>query len=138
MKSVLVLLLGCALAGCCRQPAVVGGRWVLIARGQSAAGPAGAPHAAGALDVVASPDVINGCFTSESLDRHFGAQCGAHETEGGATAAMTDEVPTGTQPTPAEVRWYCDKRTVLRVLLQRCAVTDTFTVSEIAVAREAN
>jgi hypothetical protein len=127
------------LTACCKVPeGVIGGRWVLVSRAEPAAGPATAPRHGEPLSVVATPEVQNACFSSDSLDQHFGAQCAAHETEGGATSTMSDEVLPGTAPTPSEVRWYCDRQTLLRIVLRRCGSTNTFAVGEIAVARGAN
>ena len=60
------------------------------------------------------------------------AACGAQPSF--ELPSMTDEVPIGITPTPGEPIWYCDKHTVLRIVLQRCEATDTFRVSQIAVA----
>ena len=38
------------------------------------------------------------------------------------------------QPTPGEVHWYCDRRTVVRVVLARCPGTNTFRVRQLAVS----
>jgi hypothetical protein len=134
-----ILLLGGAAAGCCKPTiARLSGQWVLVDRGQGTAGIAAKPAYGAPLNVAASSDMSAGCFGSAVLDQHFGEQCAGHETEGGAASTMTDVLQPGAHPTPGEVRWYCDSHTVLRVLLQRCAQTDTFTVSELAVARTGN
>jgi hypothetical protein len=123
------------LSGCCSDPGVLQGSWVLVARGSSAAGIASVPERGGPLTVLPARDVVGECFSSQTLDAHFGAQCNDHESEGGAPPVVTDTLPLGPEPTPGEVRWYCDRRTVLRLLLARCEGTDTFRVSEVDVAR---
>jgi hypothetical protein len=131
------------LAACC--PARFGelrGQWVYVAA-PGAAGVAAAPWHGSPLELeqAAAP-----CLASRELDQHFGETCEAHETEGGAQSeagAATDlgvpppllegDVPLGNQPTVREVRWYCDRHTVLRVVLDRCDAS-TFRPVQIAVS----
>lgn len=123
-------------SGCC--PSATGrvrDQWVLVARDAPAAGVARAPRYGAPLEVRATQDVSAGCFSSAALDAHFGEQCADHETEGGASDHMGSALPVGPHPTPGEVRWYCDRHTVLRVVLARCAAENTFRATEIAVAR---
>ena len=61
-----------------------------------------------------------------------------NEPEAAGSAAVTDEVPTGNQPTPGEVRWYCDRRTVVRLVLERCGTTNQFRVRQVAVSIDGN
>jgi hypothetical protein len=123
--------------GCCVPPGVVQGRWVLITGQTPAAGLAQAPTYGNPLVVSPTPDVVSGCFTSAALDQHFGDQCTNHQTEGGGSPAMAgDVVGPGAHPTPGEVRWYCDKHTVVRVILARCTGTDSFRATEIDLARQ--
>lgn len=86
-----------------------------------------------------APATPAGCVPRAEIDRQFGKTCTRHESEGGAQPsfelpAMTDEIEPGIHPTPGEPIWYCDKHTVLRIVLQRCEASDTFRVSQIAVA----
>jgi hypothetical protein len=108
------------------------GRWVTIAGPDSAAaGVAGPPTAARPLSITAPPP---GCFDNATLASEFGPQCKENEPEAAATAALTDEVPLGNHPTPGEVRWYCDKRTVVRLVIERCGATNQFRVRQIALS----
>jgi len=96
----------------------------------------GAPLGVGSSAALVQPPA---CVPRAAIDQQFGKTCERHETEGGAQPSfepppMTDEVPIGIHPTPGEPIWYCDKHTIVRVVLQRCGNTDTFGVSQIAVA----
>ena len=111
---------------------VLNGRWVVVGGSDGAsAGTAAPPTAARPLAVNAPPP---GCFDSAMLDGEFGARCKENEPEAAGSAAVTDEVPTGNNPTPGEVRWYCDKRTVVRLVIDRCSATNQFRVRQIAVS----
>jgi hypothetical protein len=136
-----------AYSACCRPPpAVLSNRWVIVGRGDFEIGLAGAPRYASALAVQPTANAPADCLSSDALQSHFGPTCDNHESEGGAAAGMSREVPlsgppSGAREVPAsvpgttrEVRWYCDKHTVIRILIDRCSATDTFRVVEIAVA----
>jgi hypothetical protein len=63
----------------------------------------------------------------------FGNPCKEHETEGGASTDMSGALPMGANPTTSEVRWFCEGRSVVRLVLDRCPGTDSFRVKEVAV-----
>jgi hypothetical protein len=143
MPRWIVVVVALAAVACCPAPiAQLSGRWVYASPG--GIGKAGKPsygapltigNAAGVLAAVATTT----CVPRAAIDQQFGKTCERHETEGGAQPsfeppAMTDEVPIGITPTPGEAIWYCDKHTVVRVVLQRCGTGDTFGVSQIVVA----
>lgn len=137
------LALALTACACCPTTAQLSGRWVYASPGGIGVAhqPSyGAPLAVGsaATPLASTPTA---CAARQAIDQHFGKVCGAHETEGGAQTstkppAMTDEVPLGNTPTPGETVWYCDDHTVVRVVLVRCGSSDTFGVSQVAVAIE--
>jgi hypothetical protein len=117
------------------RPGQLNGRWVAIGGPSgAAAGIAAPPTAARPLQVNAPPP---GCFDNATLAAEFGPQCKDNEPEAAGTAAVTDEVPLGNNPTPSEVRWYCDRRTVVRLVIERCG-TNQFRVRQIAVSIDGN
>ena len=133
-----VLTLG--VIACCPGPIrQLSGQWVFASPGGIGVA---APPSTGTPLAVASapaPGAPAGCVPRAEIDRRFGKTCERHESEGGAQPSfelpsMSDDVPIGITPTPGEPIWYCDKHTVLRIVLQRCEATDTFRVSQIAVA----
>jgi len=118
------------------------GQWVYVGA-PGAVGVGAAPWHGSPLDLEqgAAP-----CLASRELDQHFGDTCEEHETEGGAESdagAATElgvpppllegDVPLGNQPSAREVRWYCDRHTVLRVVLERCDAS-SFRPVQIAVS----
>jgi len=108
------------------------GRWVAIA-GESGqgAGIATSPALAQPLALVAPSEA---CFSNQQLREHFGPGCEENEAEAAASPDLTDDPTLGNQPTPGDVRWYCDRRTVVRVVLARCPGTNTFRVRQLAVS----
>lgn len=50
----------------------------------------------------------------------------------------SDDITLGNHPTPREVRWYCDHRTVVRVVLERCEGSQAtlFRVQQLALSVE--
>jgi len=136
LPSVFVTL---TVVACCPGPIrQLSGHWVLASPG--GVGIAAPPSAGAPLGVASSRAPAQpGCVPRSEIDRQFGKTCARHESEGGAQLSfepppMTDDVPIGITPTPGEPIWYCDKHTVVRVVLQRCGTSDTFGVSQIAVA----
>lgn len=125
---------------CCPAPiAHLSNRWVFASPG--GIGKAGMPSYGAALPVGSSQAPVQAptCVPRAAIDQQFGKTCERHESEGGAQPSFeppptTDEVQPGIHPTPGEPIWYCDKHTIVRVVLQRCGNTDTFGVSQIAVA----
>ena|SRR5687767_1256675 len=118
------------------RPGQLNGRWVAVGGPDgAAAGIAAPPTAARPLAVNAAPP---GCFDNATLASEFGPQCKENEPEAAASAAVTDEVPTGNHPTPGEVRWYCDRRTVVRLVIERCGTANQFRVRQIAVSIDGN
>ncbi|HQP34121.1 MAG TPA: hypothetical protein PLI95_03040 [Polyangiaceae bacterium] len=108
------------------------GRWVAIAgeNGQGA-GIATKPALAQPLALTAPSEA---CFSNQQLREHFGPGCEENEAEAAASPDLTDDPTQGNQPTPGEVHWYCDRRTVVRVVLARCPGTNTFRVRQLAVS----
>ncbi len=132
-SSVRVLTLLAGVTACSPpRPGQLNGRWVAIGGPDgAAAGIAAPPTAARPLSVNSPPP---GCFDSGTLDSEFGARCNENEPEAAGSANVTDEVPAGNNPTPGEVRWYCDRRTVVRIVLDRCGTANQFRVRQIAVS----
>lgn len=132
-----------ATSACSPTTAQLSGRWVYASPGGIGVAhqPSyGAPLAVGSAPTLGAPPPA-ACVARKAIDQHFGKVCAAHETEGGAQATsqpppLTDEVPLGNVPTPGEAIWYCDAHTVVRVVLVRCGSSDTFGVSQVAVAIE--
>jgi hypothetical protein len=129
-------LLTGALACSAPRTGVLNGRWVAVGGPDGAsAGIAAPPTAARPLGVNAAPP---GCFDSATLANEFGPVCTENEPEAAGSAAMSDDVTLGNNPTPGEVRWYCDKRTVVRLVIERCGTTNQFRVRQIAVSINGN
>jgi len=129
MKAdVLLVIATLGLQGCSAGAAQLSGRWVLASPG--GIGVADRPSAAQPLTVSGTAD---GCAARAELAQKLGPECEAHEAEAKGAVIMTDDVPLGNQPTPGEVIWYCDGRTVVRVVLARCNA-EKFRVSQVAVA----
>ena len=113
------------------------GQWVVVGSA-GGAGIAAAPSRGAPLEL--DPGAAQ-CISAEALSQHFGEACEEHETEGGARPEagpapdplLTGEVPLGNTPTPREVRWYCDRSIVVRVVLERCDAT-TFRATQLAVS----
>lgn len=125
-------------AAACAPPRTgqLNGRWVAVGGSDGAsAGIAAPPTAARPLSVNATPPA---CFDSATLDAEFGPRCKENEPEAAGSPALTSEVPTGVNPTPGEVRWYCDRRTVVRLVIDRCGATNQFQVRQIAVSIDGN
>ena len=121
-------------AGACSTPrtGVLNGRWVAVGGPDSAsAGIAAPPTAARPVAVSAQAP---GCFDSSTLANEFGAVCEINKPEAAASTAVTDDVSLGNHPTPGEVRWYCDKRTVVRLVIERCGTANQYRVRQIAVS----
>lgn len=143
--SLVSVALALSAIGCCPPPvARLSGRWVFASPGGigKAGTPSyGAPLSVGAPAPGAPAALAAACVPRATIDQQFGKACTSHESEGGAQPSfepppMSDEVPIGITPTPGEPIWYCDKHTVVRVVLQRCGSSDTFGISQIAVAIE--
>jgi len=131
-----VALLAGASACSSARTGQLNGRWVAIGGSDGAsAGVAAPPTAARPLAVNAPPP---GCFDNATLASEFGPQCQVNEPEAAGSTAVTGEVPTGNNPTPGEVRWYCDRRTVVRLVIERCGTTNQFRVRQIAVSIDGN
>ena len=138
-----IVVVALAAVACCPAPiAQLSGRWVYASPGGigKAGTPSyGAPLSIGSAAGVPGAVAATSCVPRAAIDQQFGKTCERHETEGGAQPSfepppMTDEVLPGIRPTPGEAIWYCDKHTVVRVVLQRCGTGDTFGVSQIVVA----
>jgi len=113
----IVVVLGCAPAKA--REGKLSGEWVAFAGADGMRfGVASSPSAAAPL-VLASGASQDGCVTDEVLQSQLGPTCD-HETEAKAATSMNGEVPVGNAPTPLEVRWYCDTRTLVRLVLERC------------------
>src|SRR4051812_45912747 len=127
------VVLALAVSACCPAPiAQLSGRWVYASPG--GIGKAKAPTYGDALAVGSSavvvppPPATASCVPRAAIDQQFGKPCDRHESEGGAQPSfqpppMDDEVPVGNHSTPGEPIWYCDKHTVVRVVLQRCGTS---------------
>lgn len=126
------------------------GHWVLVAGapGGSAASPASPPAGAcpppsGEAAGIAAPPTAgqplgvsspSHCFDRTVLKSQFGDECKVNDSEAAGSSAMGGGVPDGNVPTPGEVHWFCDSRTVVRVVLARCGGSDQFRVEQIALS----
>ena len=112
-----LMVLGCAPAKA--RDGKLSGEWVALAGADGARfGVAGSPSEAAPI-VLASGSTQDGCVTDAVLQAQLGPTCD-HEAEAKAATTMGGEVPVGNAPTPFEVRWYCDTRTLVRLVLERC------------------
>jgi hypothetical protein len=132
-RAALAAILLAGISGCSPpRPGQLTGKWVAVAGTDGASlGTAAPPTAARPLAVTAGPQ---GCFDDAILSNEFGPRCRENEPEAQATSTMSDDVTTGNHPTPGEVRWYCDKRTVVRIVIERCGTANQFRVRQIAVS----
>ncbi len=132
-------LVATALACAPPRVATLEGEWVIVASSGSA-GIAGPPRAGEPIETSAR-GAGDACVAPATLDAHFGPQCEIHQSEGGAPPIVAGEVLPGNHPVERQVRWYCDKRTIVRLSLERCDETggpSGFRINQIAVSiREA-
>jgi len=115
-------------SACASHRAQLTGAWV-VAAGPGRAGTAAAPRYAEPI-VVAPSDA---CIPSQAFVDQFGNACREHETEGPALADMGGSLPMGPNPTTSEVRWYCEGRSVVRLVIDRCGTAESYRIREIAV-----
>jgi len=113
---------------CASQRAQLSGAWV-VAGSPARAGVAQPPRNAQPLVLEGS----DGCIPAVAFIDQFGNPCKEHETEGGASTDMSGALPMGANPTTSEVRWFCEGRSVVRLVLDRCPGADSFRVKEVAV-----
>ena len=128
------------VSGCASCPSVreghLTGRWVLVA-GEPAAEGTGEAAGLAAQPTAAQPLAVSSaspCFGHQSLRSQFGDECKVNDSEAAGSSAMDGGIPDGNTPTPGEVHWFCDRRTVVRVVLARCATADEFKVRQIAIS----
>jgi hypothetical protein len=122
-----MLFVGCATKTA--TPARLTGTWTVAAAGPGRLGMAKAPRTASALEVDAQE-----CVPPDHFGPRFGAPCNSHETEGGAQAGMGGDPEPGLAPTPSEVRWFCEGRAVVRLVIERCADAQTYRITNLAVS----
>jgi hypothetical protein len=113
---------------CASQRGQLSGAWV-VAGSPARAGVAQPPRNAQPLVL----DGSDGCIPAVAFIDQFGNPCKEHETEGGASTDMSGALPMGANPTTSEVRWFCEGRSVVRLVLDRCPGADSFRVKEVAV-----
>ena len=117
------------MAGACASSrGQLSGAWV-VAGSPGRAGIAQQPRAAQPIAL----DNSDGCIPAVAFIDQFGNPCKEHETEGGASTDMSGSLPTGANPTTSEVRWFCEGKSVVRLVLDRCGTADSFRVKEVAV-----
>jgi hypothetical protein len=46
---------------------------------------------------------------------------------------MGGSLPMGANPTTSEVRWYCEGRSVVRLVLDRCGTAESYRIRDVAV-----
>lgn len=79
------------------------------------------------------------CFDAKVLKAQFGDECKVNEAEAAGTSDMSggsDDITLGNHPTQGDVHWFCDRRTVVRVVLDRCEPPQAalFRVRQIALS----
>ncbi len=123
------LVVLCFAGACCSQVATLGGA-VVVAGGPAKVGVAQNPTGADPLALVGDPAE---CLPRASFDK-LGPRCNEHQTQGGASPVMTDELTPGRHRTVEETAWYCREHTVVRLVLQRCDEAATYRVVDLAVS----
>jgi hypothetical protein len=113
---------------CASRPGQLSGAWV-VAGSPGRAGTAQAPRNAQPIVLEGS----DGCIPSQAFVDQFGNACKEHESEGPASTDMTGSLPLGPNPTKNEVRWYCEGRSVVRLVLERCGTSEGYRITDIAV-----
>jgi len=123
-----VVTLSLLLWGCASNKGQLSGAWI-VAAGPGRAGTAQPPR-------YAQPIVLDGtdaCIPTQAFNDQFGPFCKEHETEGAASTDMTGALPLGPNPTTSEVRWYCEGRSVVRMVIDRCGTAESYRIREVAV-----
>src|SRR5579859_2051342 len=113
---------------CATQRGQLSGAWV-IAGSPARVGIAEPPRTAQPLVL----DGSDGCVPAVAFIDQFGNPCKEHETEGGASTDMSGALPTGANPTTSEVRWFCEGKSIVRLVLDRCGAADSYRIKEVAV-----
>ena len=115
-------------SACASHRAQLSGAWI-VAAGPGRAGTAEAPRYAQPI-VLAGSDA---CIPSQAFVDQFGNPCKEHESEGPASTDMGGSLPMGANPTTSEVRWYCEGRSVVRLVLDRCGTAESYRIRDVAV-----
>jgi hypothetical protein len=123
-------LVALALSAACTPHVATLSGTVVVAGGPAKSGVAQAPVGATPLAVQGSDDA---CLPRASFDR-LGPPCNQHETQGGATPVMTDDLTPGRHRTEDETAWYCRGDAVVRLVLRRCETTSTYRIVDVAVS----
>lgn len=131
MKQAMWISLGALLLSVACTPHVAtltGG--VVVAGGPAKSGVARPPTGADPLSVEGSDDP---CLPRATFDK-LGPPCNEHETQGGASPVMTDELTPGRHATVDETAWYCRGDAIVRLVLRRCDGAGTFRIVDVAVS----
>jgi hypothetical protein len=123
-----VVTLSLLASACASSKGQLSGAWV-VAAGPGRAGTAQPPRYAQPLTL----DHSDGCIPTQAFIDQFGPLCKEHETEGAASTDMSGALPLGPNPTTSEVRWYCEGRSVVRLVLDRCGTAESYRIREVAV-----
>jgi hypothetical protein len=115
-------------SACASNNGQLSGRWI-VAAGPGRAGTAQPPRYGQPIVLEGS----DGCIPTQAFIDQFGPFCKEHETEGGASTDMTGSLPLGPNPTTSEVRWYCEGRSVVRIVIDRCGTAESYRIREVAV-----
>jgi hypothetical protein len=123
-----VVALSLFVSGCACHKGELTGAWVV----------AGSPGRAGVAERprYAQPLALSGagvCVPSQNFNDQFGTLCREHESEGPASTDPGGALPLGPHPTSNEVRWYCEGRSVVRLVLERCPASESYRITEVAV-----
>ena len=123
-----VVTLSLLASACAANKGQLSGAWV-VAAGPGRAGIAQPPRFAQPIVL----DGSDGCIPTQAFNDQFGTPCKEHETEGAPSTDMTGALPLGANPTTSEVRWYCEGRSVVRIVIDRCDKAESYRIREVAV-----
>jgi hypothetical protein len=127
--SGITLVLGLIAGGCAAHTGQLTGSWT-VAAGPGRAGFAKQPRFGQPLEIEGAGE----CIVAQTLDQLFGTPCKDHETEVGGLSDTSGTLSVGPHPTTGEVRWYCEGRTVIRLVLERCGTGESYRVADLAVS----
>lgn len=135
-----VIFAACLAGACCQQrPFGVVSNAYVVAAGRAGGGVLHSPKPLNGAPLAASLAPAIGCIPGDQLLGRLGPVCD-HETENAAAAQPdSDDLDAGKPALTPQVRWYCEGRLTVRVVLVACdsngdGSLDGIVPSEVAVA----